>query len=1142
MSLHSIGPYAFLCLILCILGCGGGGDSSDPYGREDAPPPTADSPGGGGGSTGGSVSKFDSAKANEYIRSTAEYLNGMSNEYESLAGSGEQQVELKRTEQLYQLMSPLSQKALALPSPDVSEAQKLKSSSLESLLEAIKRAQIAELHFARKYDTSGFGFMSFGANRGHEISHGISIAKKFLIHFQKNLPVAEKLTTGAPPTIGGPPATNRSFGYLHSVKLDPAEYRSVHDRTGSAEMIPWRLRVDEPVQPYEIDEATVVEIDAPSAEVAGTPFYTPMKVLHPLMPSLHVGLGLNELPSHNRQIWSLEPKQRRGIVKKIQLQKSQLMALSADGLLFAARPENTSIIGLFDVKKGTAIGQIDKEFAPGETGSLFFAADNRLVYYDRSELSVWTTPDLKLERTIEIPTSPISRSWNPGHPFAISPGGRYFAAPGNQNFQNDIRFYDLTTGETAAQISLSGIGTIRFIATSFSLDGKKLAVLLEGPWNTWIQVWEVASGQLLASYTKDAQLSRAVDGDTKYQGPAVDWFPDGRRILLYGKGIFDTQTGQGTRLISSTVRYRVKPIGGDKIGVLQKKQFVAFDLNEIPANPTRWEAERIKTEVVAADNPFATVTEGDKPSALKMKRENSKLIEPVTEATWNVTPDPAEIAATPAVKIDGLPAENLHHAVITRNRMSAVLGYTDKPTRIWNGEVRDSDSMKSWVFACPLNGSGTKNRFDFSFPSGFMAASPTGEKVLTRDFDGFNRFDIWNTNEKKHIAGFIPYGQGRSDGGAPILWADFIDEDRVLTATAGQISCWNVSTHESLYEIPIQSLNSWPVFSPNGKYLAVLGKQSLSLINTESGKIEGYLPSLGLNGDLTSIAFNAQGDKIAINSSPNGGGEIAILGVDSGVVETTFPIPLSGSQLTWPQAGFLLVDGGYCVSIEKRAVAWIYQLNGVRVQSGPGEMQFYLSQEKYREPMTLQSQSLPTTETINALATKDPPNEIALSSGGTIAMDIQVLVPPGSSNFAADVKESLRSKFAENNITVDSAAKLKLVVRGSQGKTGGGISIGRIGPSFSDRSDIDEERVTWTLSIIQDNQTLWQRSISANNTGGVDLDEGVTGQAAINQANQQLNAKMWEKATSILLNFNVPKYVFGPESGKGLGSTQLGAK
>lgn len=1144
MLAQNKGSLLFLCLLLVsfCLGCGGGDDGGD---SGESLYETMNAPAGNNGSVGDGSSgdetqpqQADVEMLSEAARKAAEYLNGMTAEYEGFFGSGQSSVQLKRTEEMYQKISPVSQRVSQSAAPTAEQARELKKSVLPQLLDAIKRADLAELHFHREYSTNSFGMSPFG-NSGHEIGDGIRAARSVLAKIQTNLPAAEKLTTGPPPTIGGPPPINRSYGYLQSVSLAPDQFTRHSMRGNSGGMVPWKMRLDPPVEPYQIEPETEIDFDAPHGNLQPSAFYNPVNLIYPAMASTHVGIGINEVKANQRVIWSLNPRLRKGIVKGIQLQKSDLMALSVDGMYFAGRPENTNIIGLFDVKKREAIGQVEHEFAVGSTPQLLFGVENRLVLLDGKTINVWSTPDLKLEHQIEVESPGPFMSRYPGYDWSISPGGRYLALPGYLSWENDIRFYDLTTGKTAASIKLAGYNHVRYVAVSFSKDGKKLAILMEGPWNSWVQIWDVLAGRLTASYTIDTDLSDEVKGDSKYQGPSIDWFPEGRYVLLYGKGIFDTETGQGIKLIPNTVRYPIKPIGQNQIAVFGNKKYTGYDLDQIPDKPSRWKAEALKSETMNADNPFAVVPEGAKPAPLATDRSGIEYVELPESASWNVTADAGPTQTHQQVSVQNFSSQHVYHTDVSADQSRFVAGMTSEAVRLWSGKISNADKMKTWIEFADLGSTTTPQKFDLKFASGLLAVSPSGQKVLTKDFDGLNRFDIWDLNSRQHVAGYIPYAQGRTDGGAPIVWGTFLDEDRVLTLSANQLTCWDTSNGAAIYEVEISNVAAWPEFSPGRQQLAILHEGKLTVLSTSNGEVIGHNPNLGLNGQLKAISYRQDGQELAVLSAPVGGGELGLVSITTGEVTKAFPIPATGKVLEWCGNDYVLIDGGYCVSLEKNAIAWIYNLDGVRVKSGSGTSKLFLAKTAYNKPHTLMSAQLPTQETLSALAAQDPPNDVVLAAGGAIAMDIQVMSPPNRGNFSEEVRTALAHQLSMNEISVAPAAPLTLVVRGSHGKTGDGISIGSFG-SFSNRSEIDEERVTWTLSIQQENQTLWQRSVSANNTGSIDLEDGVSGQAAASQAEQQLRDNMWKKAASALLNFKLPKYVFGPEAGSGLGKTRLG--
>ena len=1140
-------------LALVLVGCGGGGGQpapGNPYGsggagsansnnfdRSGAPSVGNSGQGAGGSQPGGNSADLE--RLTSALRVVIDALNGMTNEYEGLAGSGQQSIQLKRTEEMYQRMSPYGDSLRSMQSPTAEEARAMKGEILKSLLDAIKRAELAELHLERNYDLDRFSRIGSFGRGGHEIHDGIRIARSFLDHSQRNLPASEKLTTGPPASIGGPPPTNRRFSYLRGLDLSESQYRGFNSRN-STKSIPWRLRVDEPVHPYTMSPEASFEIDIPKADSGPSHFFSPHRVLYPQMASVHVGLGSNERIGLSRVVYSLNPRRRKGVVKGIQLQRSEVMALSADGKYFAGRPENTDVIGLYDVENKEPVAQARHIFDPHGKDQLMFAADNRLVVFNGDVAKVWTTPDLTLRYEIDIKRDYGRSVWNPGHAWALSPGGRYLAVPGRSGFAYDIVFYDLTTGEAAAIIEMGTQRSISYTGVAFSRDGKKLAVLMDGAWDTWIQIWDVVSGRILHSYKNEGSLTRAIKGDNKYQGPAVDWFPDGKRILLYGKGIFNTESGIGEKMLASNVRYRIALLGENQIGVVKNDLLTRFDLDEIPATPSRWQSEQIASEAKLADNPFELAPKDGKPVATIADRTELAYLDVDRNAGWSLPIESGPQGLSIQTKIEGFTGKDLYHLSISADHKTAVAGYTSEAVRIWDGKASNLDKLRSWVEYAPTQGAARPQRFDFPFPVGLHAVSPTGNRIATRDLEGFNRFDVWDLSQKSHLAGFFPYDQGRSDGGAPILWCDFLDDDHLFTLAANQLTFWSVPTGKAIYEISTTGITSFPAFSPQRNHLAFLDDEGLTIIQALTGRTVAFNDKLPIDGKLVALAFSPSGESIGVLSEPTGSGELALIDVLSGSILSSFPVPMSGKNLQFAGEDFVLIDGGYLISLKKKAVAWIYHLDGLRVAAGPSAVNWFLHQSKMNEPYTLKTEQLPTQRALTALSNFDPPIDMVLQPGGRIALDVNVPSPPNRGNFTSEVETALAGRFAENSVTIDPTSNLRLVVRGSQEKTGDGITLSRFGSMFDRDSDLDEERVTWTLSIKRGDETLWQRSTSANNTGSIDIEDGVTGSAAVQQAESQLRDQMWSKAARNLLNFKLPKYVFGPEGGKGLGSSKLG--
>ena len=181
-------------------------------------------------------------------------------------------------------------------------------------------------------------------------------------------------------------------------------------------------------------------------------------------------------------------------------------------------------------------------------------------------------------------------------------------------------------------------------------------------------------------------------------------------------------------------------------------------------------------------------------------------------------------------------------------------------------------------------------------------------------------------------------------------------------------------------------------------------------------------------------------------------------------------------------------------------------------------------------PATLLAATLPGPAVTAALGSGTLQSEIVLAPKGRIAFDIQLISTPGQSNLAQQVTTRFKEHFQAVGITVDSSAPVKLVVRGTTGKTGRAMSKTR-----------DEEEVVWTVSIQRGGDIFWRQTRRSTSGGIVLVDANVSAAEQEQQANQKRTEQMWKNASNYLLNFALPTYVFTPKAGKGLGTSKLTA-
>jgi hypothetical protein len=129
---------------------------------------------------------------------------------------------------------------------------------------------------------------------------------------------------------------------------------------------------------------------------------------------------------------------------------------------------------------------------------------------------------------------------------AFSPGRRFIALMSRE--YDRVMLYDLQGGHRAGELPLPA--GAKCLGLSFSPDGKQLAGLFTVGNTTRILAWNMDDG------ASRVHLNLAADAVTKvepYQGPVLDWLPEGG-WLLYGRNLIDPQSGAAYWRIRSEYR------------------------------------------------------------------------------------------------------------------------------------------------------------------------------------------------------------------------------------------------------------------------------------------------------------------------------------------------------------------------------------------------------------------------------------------------------------------------------------------------------------------------------------------------------------------------------------------------------------
>jgi hypothetical protein len=526
-----------------------------------------------------------------------------------------------------------------------------------------------------------------------------------------------------------------------------------------------------------------------------------------------------------------------------------------------------------------------------------------------------------------------------------------------------------------------------------------------------------------------------------------------------------------------------------------------------------------------------------------VNRTGVELREFQSPQKWSVAARPSGLAASLTRPVE-LPRDELFAAAISQDASRAVVMYSSETPSTFEHTL-----SKIRIHFDPIDlSTGTKHPpIELPLASGLLDVAPDGSRMVTRSLSRPDRIDIWELPEGKPVASLRPYPQGTYRGGQAVAWAAFLDGDHLLTMGGARISLWKLPEARAVYELAANE-TTVPVLDASRQLLARIAADGSGVlfVNARDGSAAGFVPREAAAGQITSLAFDAAGAAAVLATQSSYSGELSIIDLAGGQITRTFPVPARPEHVQWCGSGRLLLNGAYMIDVATGALVWVYDTGtlGRHLVDSPDGRHWYLSPKAPtdHETFVLTAAELPEPAALGPLAAAKPPT-LVLQSGGRIALDLQMPAPPARGNFTEEVRAALTQKFQESGVAVDDGAPLQLVVRGQTEQTGEVLttSLFSFGPRRPGDFEIDEQRVTWTVSISLNGQTLWQTELSNTNAVSVTIDSDQNAAAQQASVEQQTIQKMWENAGNRLVNFDPPRRLFAPESVKGLGRSSLSA-
>jgi hypothetical protein len=819
---------------------------------------------------------------------------------------------------------------------------------------------------------------------------------------------------------------------------------------------------------------------------------TRYRVVVPATPSPVVGLGLNEKEADTRDIWDLAANRKLGTLKNLALEGSRFMALSPDGALFAAKPQFDDHVVVVNVSTGKTVKTLP--LAGLRLDLLAFSAPNRLVLAEDGHVAVHSLPDGRREQDIKVDRWAVRDGW------CLTPGGKYLAVLLREAAdRNLVSFVDLSNGQTAGTCRLTG-DPGDALGIRVSRDGARLAsVIDEGDGAKVLQI-ELAGPKRVPDFKATAA---DLFGDDGYQGPVVDWLPDGKHLIVAGRLVIDALRSEIARTLPPPP---VAPLVSAGPGVTLA--FNGRDLAELPLN-LKVESASTPTPPPTASVPAAPLVG---PPVVPGDRTNSAQKSVGQAARWD-----ARLAAPPNVadKLDTngfkIPGGFVHQVLFaTGVPPLALVSYAAAPL----GPEVASDTA-AWVETFDLVTGNAKSRVDFTFPTVAVAASPGAKTIATLSQDGSGRVDIWSLEDDRNLGGCQPAGQ-RADRQVP-WFVEYVDASHLLIAVADELSLWEVPAWKQVYTLPIGTIR--PALSPARDHVVVAapGENRVAVIECLTGNVKGSITTSNVAGDTPlAAAFHHRGRWAAVLSGGAGGGELTVVETDSGRETSRIRIPVAGEVLQFCDDDHLLVDGESLVSLTKQRVVWSYKLaTGLHCRDGLGGFHWYVAAVNPSDKSYIvYGASLPEDLAKKEIQASAKSPGIAMRPTDPIKVEVVTSDLLAGPHIIKHIKDSFTKRYKDAGVPVADDAQFAFL-----------IDPGRMGV---------QRTSVWRLSLVQAGQTLWTSWIHGTPDGALLLSSEPVGHETRFADPPEVRA-----ALAGLLQFEPPKFAFARGAALGDGTSTL---
>lgn len=784
----------------------------------------------------------------------------------------------------------------------------------------------------------------------------------------------------------------------------------------------WKVQADPPAEAVDLSGVKDFNVAIPAR-------FDHRNVVFPTAPSRFVVVGRNDNDKEARELWDLTTGKAVARIRgKAEIEKP--LALSANGAYLAGNVPWKNAVVVVDLKANKELGRF--EFPQHKPDAIDFAGNDRLVlgFFWGNQIQVW---DLKTgQQTANVTVKRFEKE-----AFAVSPGGRFVAAI----FDHVLHVYDAENGaEVGLQTLPRGMDNAETNGKglAFSPDGQELVALAEA-WGKWyITCWNLSDGKVIAHHGPFDK------GEVKQPGgfeglPSIQWLPHQDGWLVFGEAIVEKQSGKKVESLPY----------GDELKVAARK-IINDDraLAVVGKDGQRLVAVPLQTEKIAAatriaregGDPLDATLGGTKSADLTSARAIS-----LGRTAWSASADPAPSVASGIssrlTTIKTRPGEVAKILFASPDVPRAAI--SSQPEKAFPHQPASLDGKPLVIDRFDISNGKHLGRIELPPAIDLVAFSPDGKTVLTGNYKDHDRLDAFDKSGKP-IAGWRPYGQESGDD-RQVVWADFLDADRVLTASAtGTVVLWSLPDCKPEYVIK-NACQGPPRLSPGRKSLALFQNSAFTLIDPAAGSAQGTTAALasapGRVGAFVSC-FSQDGRVLAAVV----GSTLARWDLTTGQTLGEFPVAVGevkSIELCGPNHA--LVNGQTLYDLNRRKVVWYYQ--GGAAASGSPDGLHWLALGNPFQPARLGALQVPDPAIEKLVAqSEDPSIPAVLKPGTTVSVQLDFGNPPRDADaYRKKLTEALANRIRVAGATAKDNQAVKLVAKITEKSTNETMQLRQFG-------------------------------------------------------------------------------------------------